>query len=176
MVQSLAGPCSPELKPKRNSLSVRSPTHVEPCHGKALNAVDIAAWQVAVITPDGVARSTRCELFGLPSSISRQLPRSPMLLFARPAAERRDSKRQSRTSELILGRIWLRSTLDSTDSIRCLAHRADNAIGSIIDRNFGQNYWLGSYVSKFDGLCHRHANSRLSAPAPAPPDCSYLQS
>jgi len=49
-------------------------------------------------------------------------------------------------------RIWLRSTLDSTDSIKCLAHRADNAIGSIIDRNFGQNYWLGSYVSKFDGL------------------------
>ena len=47
------------------------------------NAVDIAPWQVAVITPDGVARSTRCELFGLPSSISRQLPRSSMLLFAR---------------------------------------------------------------------------------------------
>ena len=50
---------------------------------RQLRAVDIAAWQVAVITPDGVARSTRCELFGLPSSISRQLPRSPMLLFAR---------------------------------------------------------------------------------------------
>jgi hypothetical protein len=48
-----------------------------------------------------------------------------MLLFARPAAERRDSNRQSRTSELIIGRIWLRSTLDSTDSIKCLAHRAD---------------------------------------------------
>ena len=58
--------------------------HMSSCvMARRLRAVDIAAWQVAVITPDGVARSTRCELFGLPSSISRQLPRSPMLLFAR---------------------------------------------------------------------------------------------